>query len=257
MLPDWDPSAAVKSGMSNHQKKIYFLPPGNRRYLFQQTPAGMPQAHLWYPPEDVIKALQLFLAGGKNLKGSLTYRYDLVDLTRQVLSKFANQVYIKAITSFQKKNIDALQLNSHMFLELIKDIDLLLASDDNFLLGTWLQSAKKLAVNPSELKQYEWNARTQVTMWFDTNETTQSKLHDYANKFWSGILENYYLPRASTYFSHLSESLKQNEKFNLTEWRKEWIPMSNKWQEGSELYPVKAKGDALTISQALYKKYFS
>jgi len=27
--------------------------------------------------------------------------------------------------------------------------------------------------------QYEWNARTQVTMWFDTNETTQSKLHDY------------------------------------------------------------------------------
>lgn len=84
-------------------------------------------------------------------------RYDLVDLTRQVLSKFANQVYIKAITSFQKKNIDALQLNSHKFLELIKDIDLLLASDDNFLLGTWLESAKKLAVNPSELKQVRTN----------------------------------------------------------------------------------------------------
>lgn len=28
-------------------------------------------------------------------------------------------------------------------------------------------------------QQYEWNARTQVTMWFDTNDTTQSKLHDY------------------------------------------------------------------------------
>ncbi|KAK2440253.1 alpha-N-acetylglucosaminidase [Trifolium repens] len=257
VLPDWDPSTNVESGMSNNQKKIYFLPPGNRRYLFQQTPAGMPQAHLWYHPEDVIKALQLFLAGGKNITGSLTYRYDLVDLTRQVLSKLANQVYIKAVTSFQEKNIDDLHLNSHKFLQLIKDIDLLLASDDNFLLGTWLESAKKLAVNPSELKQYEWNARTQVTMWFDTNETTQSKLHDYANKFWSGILENYYLPRATTYFSHLSESLKQNKKFKLIEWRKQWIPMSNKWQEGNELYPVKAKGDALKISQALYEKYFS
>jgi alpha-N-acetylglucosaminidase len=74
VLPDWDPSTNVESGMSNNQKKIYFLPPGNRRYLFQQTPAGMPQAHLWYRPEDVIKALQLFLAGGKNLTGSLTYR---------------------------------------------------------------------------------------------------------------------------------------------------------------------------------------
>jgi alpha-N-acetylglucosaminidase len=74
VLPDWDPSTNIESGMSNHQKKIYFLPSGNRRYLFQQTPAGMPQAHLWYRPEDVIKALQLFLAGGKNLTGSLTYR---------------------------------------------------------------------------------------------------------------------------------------------------------------------------------------
>lgn len=77
-----------------------------------------------------------------------------------------------------------------------------------------------------------------------------------ANKFWSGLLESYYLPRASTYFSHLTESLRQNDKFKLIEWRKQWISQSNKWQEGNELYPVKAKGDALTISQALYEKYF-
>lgn len=29
--------------------------------------------------------------------------------------------------------------------------------------------------------QYEWNARTQVTMWYDNTETEQSKLHDYGN----------------------------------------------------------------------------
>ncbi|CAJ1958891.1 unnamed protein product [Sphenostylis stenocarpa] len=257
MFPDWDPSTNSETGVSNNQKNIYLLPPGNRRYLFQETPSDMPQAHLWYPSDDVIKALQLFLAGGKNLSTSLTYRYDLVDLTRQVLSKFANKLYYDAVTSFQKKNIEALQFYSNMFLQLIKDIDVLLASDDNFLLGTWLESAKNLAVNPSEIKQYEWNARTQVTMWFDTNETTQSKLHDYANKFWSGLLESYYLPRASTYFSNLLESLRQNKKFKLIEWRKQWISLSNKWQEGNEVYPVKAKGDALAISQALYQKYFA
>lgn len=76
-----------------------------------------------------------------------------------------------------------------------------------------------------------------------------------ANKFWSGVLESYYLPRASTYFSRLSRSLRQNEKFKLQEWRKEWILQSNKWQEGNELYPVKAKGNALAISKALYEKY--
>lgn len=65
----------------------------------------------------------------------------------------ANQVYVKAVTSFQNKNIDDLHFHSNKFLQLIKDIDVLLASDDNFLVGTWLESAKKLAVNPSEKKQ--------------------------------------------------------------------------------------------------------
>ncbi|MED6148039.1 hypothetical protein PIB30_049440 [Stylosanthes scabra] len=256
MFPDWDPSTKFGSSVANDQKKIY-LPHGNRRYLSQETNSEMPQAHLWYRPDDVIKALQLFLGGGKDLAGSLTYRYDLVDLARQVLSKLANEVYIKAVTSFQKKDIDALHFHSSKFLQLIKDIEILLASDDNFLLGTWLESAKKLARNPSEKKQYEWNARTQVTMWYDTNATTQSKLHDYANKFWSGLFESYYLPRASTYFSFMSESLRRNEEFKLIEWRKQWISQSNKWQEGTELYPVKANGNSLAISHALYEKYFA
>ena len=78
-------------------------------------------------------------------------------MTRQVLSKLANQVYIEAVISFKKKNIDALHLHSSKFLQLIKDIDVLLASDDNFLLGTWLESAKKLAVNPNEIKQVRKN----------------------------------------------------------------------------------------------------
>lgn len=78
-----------------------------------------------------------------------------------------------------------------------------------------------------------------------------------ANKFWSGLLESYYLPRASTYFESLSKSLKTNESFKLEEWRKEWIKFSNNWQAGTEIYPVKAKGDALAISTLLYKKYFS
>ena len=75
-----------------------------------------------------------------------------MDLTRQVLSKLANQVYLDAVTAFQQNDSKALNLHSKKFIQLIKDIDILLASDDNFLLGTWLKSAKKLAKNPHELK---------------------------------------------------------------------------------------------------------
>ncbi|GLU00300.1 hypothetical protein SLE2022_176780 [Rubroshorea leprosula] len=255
-FPDWDPSPYSKSDISN-QDNTNKLPtlPGGRRFLFQEI--NLPQeAHLWYSAEEVVKALKLFLAAGNDLEESLTYRYDLVDLTRQVLSKLANQVYINTVIAFLQKDLEVFTVQSQKFVQLIDDIDVLLASDDNFLLGTWLESAKKLAVSPSERRQYEWNARTQVTMWYDTTAINQSKLHDYANKFWSGLLVSYYLPRASSYFRYLSKSLRENEPFRLEEWRKEWISLSGKWQSGNESYPVKAKGDFLAISKALFKKYF-
>ena len=50
-------------------------------------------------------------------------------------------------------------------------------------------------------------------------------------------------------------SLKQNKPFDLDGWRREWIAYSNKWQVGEEFYPMKAKGDALAISKALFRKY--
>ncbi|XP_023004465.1 alpha-N-acetylglucosaminidase [Cucurbita maxima] len=227
-LPDWDPSSSFDQKMP----------------------------HLWYPTQEVINALQLLLKAGDNLRNSTTYRYDLVDLTRQVLGKLANEEYLKAVSSFRRKNVAALNHHSKRFVQLIRDIDRLLASDSNFLVGTWLESAKKLATNPSEMKQYEWNARTQVTMWYDNTEVNQSKLHDYANKYWSGLLEGYYLPRALTYFYYVSKSLRKNESFHLEEWRREWILFSNKWQAASETYPVKAEGNSIAISRAFYEKYF-
>lgn len=72
---------------------------------------------------------------------------------RQVLSKYANQAYLDALVAYQLKDARNLDLHSRKFVQLIKDIDKLLASDDNFLLGTWLESAKALASNPTDLRQ--------------------------------------------------------------------------------------------------------
>ncbi|KAG2244230.1 hypothetical protein Bca52824_093940 [Brassica carinata] len=249
-LPDWDPSSSL------HGTDTYMISTEpyetKRRFLFEDNSSDLPKAHLWYSTKEVIKALRLFLEAGDDLFGSLPYRYDMVDLTRQVLSKLANKVYMEAVTAFANKDIESLRRFSKKFLELIKDIDVLLASDDNFLLGTWLESAKKLARNSWERKQYEWNARTQVTMWYDSKDVNQSKLHDYANKFWSGLLEDYYLPRATLYFNELVKSLEDKKKFKIEKWRREWIMISHKWQQSSsKVYPVKAKGDALAISRHL------
>ncbi|CAL4922721.1 unnamed protein product [Urochloa decumbens] len=253
-FPDISPSSF---GSQLSKRRGMSISSNHRRFFLSEVSGSLPHPHLWYSTKEAIKALDLFLNAGNEFSKSLTYRYDLVDLTRQCLSKLANDVYLDAMRSYQKKDSNGLNSHTKRFLEIIADIDTLLAADDNFLLGTWLESAKGLAVTESERKQYEWNARTQVTMWYDNTETEQSKLHDYANKFWSGLLKSYYLPRASKYFACLTRSLQENRSFELEEWRKDWISYSNQWQSGKELYAVKATGDSLAISRSLYRKYLS
>ncbi|KAJ3683836.1 hypothetical protein LUZ60_014063 [Juncus effusus] len=252
-FPDLSPSLTKQYQLSIRRD----LSRINPRFSLREISSNLPQPHLWYSTKEAIKALKLFLHTGNSLSRSSTYKYDLVDQTRQALSKLANQVYLDTISAFGGNNSKNLSINSKKFLEIITDLDKLLGSDDNFLLGSWIESAKSLAMTNSELKQYEWNARTQVTMWYDNTKTNQSKLHDYANKFWSGLMKDYYLPRASVYFNYLSQSLKENKGFKLEEWRKDWISYSNNWQSDTKNYPVKAVGDSIAISKSLFKKYLS
>ncbi|XP_066344686.1 alpha-N-acetylglucosaminidase-like isoform X2 [Miscanthus floridulus] len=183
--------------------------------------------------------------------------YDLVDLTRQVLAKYANDVFLKIIESYKSNNMNQVTILCQHFLNLVNDLDTLLSSHEGFLLGPWLESAKGLARNSEQEIQYEWNARTQITMWFDNTETKASLLRDYANKYWSGLLRDYYGPRAAIYFKHLLLSMEKNAPFALTEWRREWISLTNKWQSDRKVFSTTATGDSLNISWSLYIKYLS
>lgn len=132
--------------------------------------------------------------------------------------------------------------------------------------------------------QFEWNARTQITMWYDNTEEEASLLRDYGeaiksvwvlllsteidfmitlfvpfllgNKYWSGLLLDYYGPRAAIYFKFLTESLENGHGFQLNAWRREWIELTNNWQKSRKIFPVKSGGiDALNVSRWLYDKY--
>jgi len=215
---------------------------------------GRPQ-HMWYSAEDAARALQYLLASADALCLNKPYRYDVVDLTRQVLSKLANQLYSQVIEGFRMKNVEKVEKASQHLLELLSDMDKLLGASEEFLLGPWLDSAKALASNDDERKLYEWNARTQITMWFDNTLDKPSALHDYSNRMWSGLIRDYYLPRASIYVKYLNEALHKNTSFAFQSWRREWISLTNEWQAASNQYPTTAEGDAVSIAVTLYEKY--
>lgn len=80
-------------------------------------------------------------------------RYDLVDLTRQALAKYANQLFLKIIEAYQSNDVYMVAYGRQWFLELVEDMDTLLACHEGFLLGPWLESAKQLAEDEEQKKQ--------------------------------------------------------------------------------------------------------
>ncbi|EEF52063.1 alpha-N-acetylglucosaminidase [Ricinus communis] len=229
--------------------------PVSRRAVLKENSDSYDHPHLWYSTSEVLHALELFITSGEELSGSSTYSYDLVDLTRQALAKYGNELFLKIIESYQANDGNGVASRSQKFLDLVEDMDTLLGCHEGFLLGPWLESAKQLAQDQEQEKQFEWNARTQITMWFDNTEDEASLLHDYGNKYWSGLLQDYYGPRAAIYFKYLIKSLENGKVFPLKDWRREWIKLTNEWQRSRNKFPVKSNGNALIISKWLYDKY--
>ena len=54
---------------------------------------------------------------------------------------------------------------STALLDLLVSVDKLLATDEHFLLGIWLESARNVATGEREQRLYEYNARNQLTLW--------------------------------------------------------------------------------------------
>lgn len=254
-FPDVDPYSITVSQVAISRRyqdnRIRF----SSRTVLEELTDSFSKPHLWYSTSEVIEALRLFLSSGDEVSETSTYRYDLIELTRQALAKYANQLFLKVIESYQLADLPAVAQFSQEFLGLVEDMDILLGCHDGFLLGPWLESAKRLAEDEEQERQFEWNARTQITMWFDNTQEEASLLRDYGNKYWSGLLRDYYGPRAAIYFKFLIESLEKGDGFHLQQWRREWIKLTNNWQSSRNIFPVKSTGNALNVSRWLYKKY--
>ena len=77
------------------------------------------------------------------------------------------------------KSTPLLHENGLVFIDLLKDMEEILSTNKNFLLGPWLESAKALATNEEEKKIYEFNARNQITLWGPNGE-----ILDYAGNYY-------------------------------------------------------------------------
>lgn len=74
-FPDFDPTLKSSSNLKEERHlQNFFMQRRSKRFSFRETSSSLPQSHLWYSTDEVIRALQLFLDSGHDLAGSFTYR---------------------------------------------------------------------------------------------------------------------------------------------------------------------------------------
>lgn len=225
------------------------------KYILIRRPSFRLQPYVWYDPRYVFDAWKLFLNSSKNasIAKSHLYRHDLVDLTRQSLQLVMDVKYFLYVKAFRQKKLNATRNIAQSILQLFKDIDKLLLSDDSFLLGKWLNDAKNLALTPLERRNNEFNARNQITLWGPSGQ-----ILDYANKQWSGLMIDYYMKRWQLFFDVVDDCLIHKKQFNQNSFNSKVLDtVESDFNLLTDVYPKTSKGDSIQISKRLYKKYSS
>ena len=150
---------------------------------------------LRYDNEKLLDALEnLLKAEHADTDG---YRFDVCDLTRQVLSNYAKDLYKRSISAFDSKNISLFEKSVNTFVRLLEDVDRLLMTRPELTLGEHVRQANAYACSDKDRQNFELNELYMLTLW---GPARSSQLYDYAWKEWGGMIKTFYLPRWCPFF---------------------------------------------------------
>lgn len=207
-------------------------------------------ADIFYDRTQVIRAAYSLLDA--NLSGD-NYSYDLADISRQALTDYSKalldgirQAHAAGDTELFAKRRDA-------FLQLILDIDRLLATNSLLTLGNWTERARAIAseVPGTTDADRDWleldNARTLITTWGPKAASEGGGLRDYSYRQWNGMLRDFYYKRWKQWFDAGMQAPSGG-----------WFQSDWDWAHSSPAkYSSKAVGDTRLVAAELLPKYLS
>ncbi|ANE45313.1 hypothetical protein SY83_02055 [Paenibacillus swuensis] len=207
-----------------------------------------------YKLSDFLKAWPDMIKAAAEVGGSNGYRYDLVDVTRQVLADISNDIYASMIKAYNEKHIADFQLYSHMFLDVFIDMDQVVGTRTELTLGRWLEKAKSFGATESEKWVNDKNVRIANTIW-QPNKGQQSSLDNYANKQWSGLLSDYNRPRWEILINAITAELNGGAKVDTAAINNQVYDFAQVWAKNKKVYPSVGTGNEVQVATAIYNKY--
>jgi len=204
-----------------------------------------------YAAKDLLPAWDEMIKAIPACKNSDGFQFDCIDVTRQVLANYASVLQQQFVKAYKEKDTAAFTKFSKKFIELINDVDQLLSTRKDFLLGPWIASARACGHNEKEKALYEMNAKDIITLWGDEN----CPLNEYACRQWSGLLTDFYKPRWKQFFAKATTALNEGKEMDKGAFVKEIKQWEWHWVNERKDYPVVAKGNSMDTIKILYKKY--
>ncbi|HKR54972.1 MAG TPA: alpha-N-acetylglucosaminidase [Gemmatimonadales bacterium] len=212
------------------------------------------------PPYDskiLAAALDSLLAAAPRLSANDSYRYDVVNLTRQVLDELGLPLVTRVEEAYDRKDRKALLAAEGRVGSLLVDLDRLVGTRPEFLTGRWLSDAKRWGGTDAERRLYEWNARNLITLWgTKCTEGENDDLNLYAYKEWQGMFSRYFLPRWKDFFGRLNRSLDSGTTFDRAPFAKASCEWEQRWSRQTDAYRTVPQGDPVSTARELFSKWY-
>ncbi len=203
-----------------------------------------------YNQQNLKTACSILLTCSSKLSDSDTYQYDVVDFVHQYLLGEAEIYYHKTIEAFNSKKMTEFTINSDKYLMIIKDLDKLMGTRAEFLLGKWLSDARSIAPTVAEKRLFEQNARMLITTWGYGDQ--HIVLNDYAHREWAGLLGTLYYDRWKLFIDDLEKQLKGQKAANI-----DYAKYEENWTKQVNSFPDKPQGNAIQTANEIFLKYSS
>ncbi|MGW1888729.1 alpha-N-acetylglucosaminidase [Streptomyces sp. NPDC002004] len=194
---------------------------------------------LTYEPGRFDAALAGLLAMPASLRGSAAYAQDLVDVARQALAHRSRQYLPQLRAAYDRKDLDTFRALATQWLTLMRLLDDVTGAHPAFLLGPWIDDARRTATNDAERAEFERTAKVLLTVWGGRDTSDGGKLHEYANREWHGLVGDFYLPRWQKWLDELEDALKAGRAPVPVD----WFAFEEPWTRERKDYPLRPVAD--------------
>jgi len=226
------------------------------RHNFLQTVptlrGGGSKAQIPIRQAALVASVNTLLEASPASRGSDGYQFDLVNLSRQALGNLSNMIGRRMMAAAVSKDLPAFKRESARLMGLGRDIDTLLGTRHEFLLGPWIADARGWGVDAKEGDYYEHNAREIITTWHEAG----GGLSDYARRQLNGLFRTYYMQRWEAFIGQMEKALESGEPFDEGAYQKSRVKGDGEWvKRTGEEFATKPEGDPYQTVSSLMEKY--